>query len=91
MKHCGIQNVRKHKDIKGSDKCVTLDISLKFYSLDKMKIKYSDSKGKLERPGKWLITSLGFRSKVRPHKSKKARYAIGNFSKKDISKIIRGF
>ena len=38
MKNCGNRNVRKHKDIKGSDKYVTLDISLKFYSLDNMKI-----------------------------------------------------
>ena len=26
MKNCGRRNVRKHKDIKGSDKYVTLDI-----------------------------------------------------------------
>ena len=51
----------------------------------------SESKGKLERPGKGLITSLGFKAKVRPQKCKKARYAIGNFSKKDLSKIIREF
>ena len=44
MKNCGHRNVRKHKDIKGSDKYVTLDISLKFYSLDKMKIISSESK-----------------------------------------------
>ena len=39
MKNCGHSNVRKHRDIKGSDKYVTLDISSKFDSLDKMKIK----------------------------------------------------
>ena len=27
MKNCGRCKVRKHKEIKGSDKCVTLDIS----------------------------------------------------------------
>ena len=48
MKICGRLNVRKHKDIKGSYKYVTLDISLKFYKLDKMKITYWESKGKLE-------------------------------------------
>ena len=37
MKNCGCSNVRKHKEIKGSDKYVTLDISLKFDSLEKMK------------------------------------------------------
>ena len=68
MKNCGHRNVRKHKDIKGSDKYVTLDISSKFDSLDKMKITSSESKGKLERSGKGLITSLGFKTKARPQK-----------------------
>ena len=45
MKNCGSCNVRKHKYIKGSDKYVTFDISLKFDSLDKMKITSSESKG----------------------------------------------
>ena len=36
------RNVKKHRKIKGSDKYVTLDISLKFDCLDKMKIKSSD-------------------------------------------------
>ena len=38
-----------------------------------------------------MITSLGFKVKVRPHKYKNARYAIVNFIKKDLSKIIRDF
>ena len=56
MKKCGRQNVRKHRNIKGSDKYVTLDISLKTDSFDKMKITYSDSREKLEISGKGLIT-----------------------------------
>ena len=36
MKNCGRRKVRKHKEIKGSDKSVTLDISSKFDSLNKM-------------------------------------------------------
>ena len=44
IKNCGRPNVRKHRDIKGSYKYVTLYISLKFDSLDKMKIISSDSK-----------------------------------------------
>ena len=67
IKNCDRRNVSKHKEIKGSDKYVTLDISLKFDSLDKMKIISSDSKEKWERSGKGLITSLGFKAKVRPH------------------------
>ena len=41
--------------------------------------------------GKGLITYLGFKAKVRPHKYKKASYFIINVSKKDPSKIIREF
>ena len=40
---------------------------------------------------KGLIASLGIKAKVTPKKFKKARYAIGNFSKKYLSKIIREF
>ena len=38
-----------------------------------------------------MITSLGFKAKVRPQKYKKARYANGNSSKKYLSEIIREF
>ena len=89
MKNCGHRNVRKHKDIKGSDKYLTLDISSKFDSLDNVKITSSESKGKLERSGKGLITSLGFKTKARSQNYKKARCAIGNVSEKTISKIIK--
>ena len=46
MKNCGRQNVRKHREIKVNEKYVTLEISLKFDSMDKMKIKSSESKEK---------------------------------------------
>ena len=46
MKKCGRHNVREHREIKGSDKYVTLNISLKFYSMDKMRITSSESKVK---------------------------------------------
>ena len=46
MKNCGRRYVREHKEIKGSDKYVTLDISSKFYTMDKIKITSSESKGK---------------------------------------------
>ena len=91
IKNCGRPNVRKHRDIKGSDKYVTLNISLKFDSLDKMKIISSDSKDNFGRSGKSLITSLGIKSKSRPHTYKKERSYIRNISKKDHSKIIREF
>ena len=37
------------------------------------------------------MISLCFQAKSMPHKYKKARYSIGNFSKKDLSNIIREF
>ena len=91
MKICGRRKVRKHKEIKGSDKYVTLDISAKFDSLNKMETTSSDSKEKLERSGKGLVTSLAIKTKVRSPKYKKARYAIGNVSVKDLSNIIKDF
>ena len=45
----------------------------------------------MKRSGKGLVTSLGFKTKTRTQKYKKARYAIGNFSEKDLSKIITEF
>ena len=36
MKHCGRRKVKKHKEINGSDKIVTLNISAKFESLNNM-------------------------------------------------------
>ena len=50
-----------------------------------------ESRGKLGRSGKGLITSLDFKANIGPQKYKKARYAIENVSKKDLSKIIREF
>ena len=84
MKSGGRCKVRKHKEIKGSDKIVTLNISAKFDSLNKMETTYSGSKGKLGRSGKGLVTALSFNTKVRLSKYKKARYAVENFSEKDL-------
>ena len=70
IKNCGCRKVSKHKDIKGSDKCVTLNISKKFDSMNKMEITSSESKGKLETSGKGLVTSLGFKTKVRSKNTK---------------------
>ena len=71
MKNCGRRKVRKHKEIKVSDRSVTLDISSKFDSTNKMKTKSLESKGKLEIPGKGLVTALDFKTKVTFRKSTK--------------------
>ena len=91
MKICGRRNVRKHRDIKGSYKYIYLNISLKFDSLENMRITSSEPKDNLVRSGKGLITSLGLKARTRTKKCKNARYFIGNVSKKDLSKIIREF
>ena len=44
MKNCDRRKVRKHKEIKGCDKIVTLDISSKFDNLNNMKTTSSESK-----------------------------------------------
>ena len=61
MKNCSCCNVRKHIEIKCSDNYVTLDISLKFYSMYNMKITSSESKERLGRSEKGLIISLGIK------------------------------
>ena len=91
IKNCGHQNVRKHREIKGSDKYITLDILLKYDSIDNMRITSSESKDNVGISGKGFSTSLGLKAKVRPKRYKKARYNIGNVSKEDLSKIIREF
>ena len=90
MKNCGRRNVRKHREIKNGEKYITLDIYLKFGSLDKMIITSSEPKYYLGRPVKGM-TYLGLKINVRSNKNKKSRYAITNVSEKDISKIIKDF
>ena len=71
MRNCGQSNVRKHKEIKVSDMCVTLNmyeilnISEKFDNLDKMETTYSESKIKMEGSGKGLVTALDLKTKER--------------------------
>ena len=56
-----------------------------------METKYSESKGKLGRSGKGLVTALVLKTTARSEKYKKARYDIGNVSMKDLSDIIKEF
>ena len=76
MENCGRRKVRKHKEIKGSDKCVTLNIyeilniSEKFDNLNKMETTSSESKVELERSGKGLVTALALKTKARSKNTK---------------------
>ena len=97
MKNCGQRNVRKNKEIKNSDKCVTLNIydifniSEKFDNLNKMKTTSSGSKVELEGSGKGLVTALALNTKAWSKKYKKARYAIENVIMKNLSNKIKEF
>ena len=71
MKNCGLHKVRKHKEIRGSDKCVTLNVSEKFDSLNKTETTSSESKGKLGRSGKGLVTALALKTKVSKKNTKR--------------------
>ena len=73
MKNCGRHKVRKHEDIKGSDKIFTLNVSAKFDSLNKIETTSSESKVKLGRSGKGLVTALAFNTKVKFSKIKKGK------------------
>ena len=71
MKNCGSRKVRKHKEIKGSDKCVTLNIPKKFDSLNKMETTSSESKVKLGRLGKGLVAAMAINTKARSKDTKR--------------------
>ena len=77
MKNCGHSKVRKHKKIKGSDKCVTLNfyeilnISEKFDDLNKMETTSSESKVELERQGNRFVTDLALKTKARSKNTKR--------------------
>ena len=77
MKNCGSRKVRKHKEITGSDKCVTLNIyeilniSEKFDVLNNMETTSSESRVELERSGKGLVTDLALKTKARLKNTKR--------------------
>ena len=68
-----------------------MNISEKFDSLNKMETTSSESKVELERSGKGLVTALALKTKAKSKKYKKARYAIGNVSMKNLSNKIKEF
>ena len=84
MKNCGRRKVRKHKEIKGIDNIFTLNVSANLDSLNKIETTSSESKIKLGRSGKGLVTALDLKTKVRSQKYKNAKYSIGNVSMKDL-------
>ena len=85
MKNCCRCKVRKHKEIKGSDNCVTLNIydilniSEKFDDLNKMETTSSESKVELVRSGKGLVTALALKTKARSKTIQKGKVCHRKF------------
>ena len=67
------RNVRKHREIKCSDKYVTLYISLKIDSQDKMKITSSDSKKKNGNIRKGVDCLSGFQGQSKATQMQKGK------------------
>ena len=66
MKNCVRRNIRKYSDTKDNDKYITLDISLNFGSLDKMRITSLEPKDNLGSSVKGLIAYLVIKAKATP-------------------------
>ena len=73
MKNCGLRKVRKHKEIKSSNKYATLDISSKFDSLDKIKITSSELEGKFGKIRKGVDYLSGFQDQSKVKKIQKGK------------------
>ena len=91
MKNGGRRNVRKHREINNSEQYITLDISLNFGNLNKIKITSSEPKDYFGRSGKGLMTSLDLNIIRMSNKIKKQGFAITEVSLKDLSNIIKEF
>ena len=89
MKNYGHCNIRKHKEIKGSEEYVTLVISWKFNSLKKTKITSSESKRKFGKIRKGVDYFSGFQRQSKAAKIQKGKVWHQNVSKRDLSKIIK--
>ena len=81
----------KHREIKNGEKYITLEISLNFGSLDRMKITSSEPKYYLVVSVNGLVTSLCLKAIIMSKKIKNAMFAITNISLNNISKIIKEF
>ena len=73
MKSCSRCNIRKQREIKNGEEYITLDIPLKFVSLDKMKIPSSGPKYYLKTSTKGLIASSGLKTILGSKKNKKCK------------------
>ena len=91
----GRRKVKKHKEIKGNEKIATLNISAKFDIMKKIKTTSSESKVKVGRSGKGLVTALVFKTKVRFHQNTKRQGKPSEMSARRtfqrLSKNLRKF
>ena len=91
MKTFGRCYVRKHRENKGGDKYITLDISLEFGILDKMRITSSEPKDSLVISGKELITSPGIKAKTKAKKIQKGKVCHRKYQYEGPFKYSQGF
>ena len=93
MKNCGRRKVRKHKEIKGSDKYVTLDIKVWQSEQDGNHI--FRVKRKIGKIRKWVGYRSGFQDQSRVHKSTKRQGMPLEMSVRKtfwrLSKILRNW
>ena len=82
--------MRKHRDIKNCEQYISLDTSLNFGNMCKMKITCSEPKYYLGRSSNMLITSLGIKT-IRRSKNIKIKDLPLLKSVLDISKIVTEF
>ena len=68
-----VAKVRKHKEIKDSDKIVTLDISAKFDSLNKVETTSSESKEKIGKIKKGVGNHSVFQDQSKVAKIQKGK------------------
>ena len=71
MRNCGPRKVRKHNEIKGSDKIFTLNASSKFDSLNKMKTISFRVKRKIGEIRKWVGNRSGSQDQSKVQKNTK--------------------
>ena len=69
----GRHNIGKHREIKDGEKYITLEISLKLGSMDKIKVKSSEPKYYLVLSRKGLIDSLGLKNHCKVKEKQKGK------------------
>ena len=90
MTSFGRRNVKKHTEIKNSEKYIALEIYLKLGCMDNREVTYSESREYMGRLDKGLTTSLTIRTKS-PNNEQKARTNITAISNHYFNNLLKDF